>query len=232
MFSFFKKKKQAGLNEKILAQLKKNCYVIQKKDIAHSSPNGLELSLMGGITLSTKDERWPQASDGVYLSPLIQFRIKDLPQVPSYLQDIDYLMIFTHPEGCHEDSDTLRIRAYPKNSKMIPLTKPQGVIDNPKAIQFQHAFDFPSNEMPKDVREYLSQKYPNPKQRTPYECYSETKILGWPSWIQWGTIPPGSELIVQIDEYGEKYWNWGDCPSLYIFRDIKTGEFHWEVEMF
>lgn len=222
--------KSDELNEGILTQLKRNCYVVQKEDIADVSSE--ELSLMGDITLSIKDETWPQASDGVYLSPLMQLRIKDLPEIPSYLKDIDYLMIFTHPEGCYEDSDTLCIRAYKKNSQMISLTKLEDVIGNPKAIRFQHAFDFPTNEMPKGVQGYLNQKYPDPKQTMPYECYPGTKVLGWPSWIQWGSIPPGSEFIMQIDEYGEKYWDWGDCPHLYIFRDIKTGNFHGTVEMF
>jgi hypothetical protein len=67
---------------------------------------------------------------------------------------------------------------------------------------------------------------------TSYKCAIGTKVSGWPCWIQTSEISPEWQFVMQIDEYGEEFWDWGDCPTLYIFRHLVTGEFSCSVQMF
>lgn len=145
-------------------------------------------------------------------------------------------MIFMHPEGyndyCDEDQTTLCIRAYTHEQKLSLITKPNDVIYETNQLKFDVFEDYPSDDFPPGVSEYLIEKYSDESQPNPYKCHMESKISGWPSWIQSSQLSEEYEFILQIDDYGKPYWDWGDCPMLYIFRHIKTGKFCGEVQMF
>ena len=137
-------------------------------------------------------------------------------------------MIFIHPEGHYDDSeDTLCIRVY-KDDRLIPMYKPKEVLDNPYAIRFKKAND----DMPDIITNYLNKEYFDKDIENPYESQMGSKIGGWPYWAQWFELDPENQFIMQVDEYGEVYWDWGDCPTLYVFRNIKTMEFLCSIQMY
>ncbi|WP_158706880.1 YwqG family protein [Candidatus Phycorickettsia trachydisci] len=161
---------------------------------------------------------------GTYLSPIIQLHIPELKKVPYILKDLDYLMIFLHSDGYYYNSneDHIPIRAYRKGSKLVPLQKPQNVICNPLLAKFEEIDDYPSDDMPTG----LSQWFHGQDNEDIYTCCSDSKVGGWPRWIQTSELCGKYQFVLQIDASGEEYWEWGDCPILYIFRHIVKRNFH------
>lgn len=213
--------------ESILEEFKKGTYLAGAID-----PNtSIEGSFIGDVRICKEGEEWPRGQSG-YQAPIVQLRIQDLPEVPKILEDLSYLMIFLDPEGYAPGADEIEmcIRAYGPKDVLIPLQKPAGVLLNPRTMTFESAVDYTDGDLPEGLCEYLQDKYPN-EDESPYECHNGTKVLGWPWWKQWSELPADSEFIMQIDEYGQPYWDWGDCPNLYIFRNITTGEFQGIVQM-
>jgi hypothetical protein len=51
------------------------------------------------------------------------------------------------------------------------------------------------------------------------------KVGGWPSWVEFSEMCKNEQFILQLDNYGEPFWDVTDCPTLYIFRNNKTNEF-------
>lgn len=218
--------------EFIIKNLEKKVLIIKKTkiDTSQFTEEYLTESMMGDVTVCAEGEEWP-IYQGVPLAPVIQIFTKDLPFIPSYLTDIKCITVFLHPEGyIYDEPDSLCIRWYTQEN-LIPINKPANIICTSSLITYDIGVDVPSDDMPEGLSEYLEETYIDEKD-LPYNCEMGSKIFGWPHWIQESEFSSEDEFVMQIDECGEPHWNWGDCPVLYIFRDIRTKELHGIVQMF
>lgn len=215
--------------EAVLKDFEKQCYLIEaikvQTDDQDTNPYG---SFTGNIFLSSSEEMWPICK-GVLLTPVIQLCVRDLPAIPKNLSDIEYLMIFLHPEGYdYYNEESICIRAYNELNALNPTQRPKEISPNTKRIKFITAADYPLDDLPNGIREYLEEKYNDTDNQHKYECHIENKISGWPAWVQSSEISPNEEFIMQINDYE---WEWGDIPVLYIFRNLNSGEFSIRMQM-
>ena len=75
--------------QEILEEFKKIALVMKTEEINISN----HVSLLWDIHLCKEGEDWPELR-GTHLSPMLQLKIQDLPQIPDCMRDIAYLMIF------------------------------------------------------------------------------------------------------------------------------------------
>jgi len=102
--------------EKVIQEFKSTAFKICPIPLDHELSEKIK-SYVGDINLSIEGEIWPRCADGTYLSPIIQLHIPELKKVPDILKDLDYLMIFLHPDGYYYDSseDHISIRTYTRD---------------------------------------------------------------------------------------------------------------------
>ncbi|MCC8371737.1 MAG: hypothetical protein LN568_03150 [Rickettsia endosymbiont of Pseudomimeciton antennatum] len=216
-----------------LEELKREALLIDKFEVSIAQFEKLfKSSIIGDVNICTKGEGWPTANNSTLLVPVIQIRISDLPFVPKSVEDIKYITIFIYPEDgiSYYDSSTLCIRVY-KDEALELLKKPEEINASPRLVKFSKIIDFPSREdMPQELEKYLDDLYPNIEQM-PYQCEVSDKLFGWPFWCQDSELSECDELIIQLTDYDDEWVN-GDCPTIYIFRNIKTGKFYGTMQMY
>ncbi|WP_342267390.1 hypothetical protein [Candidatus Tisiphia endosymbiont of Empis tessellata] len=216
-----------------LQEFKKEAIIINKLEIPTAQFKELfKSSIIGDINICTKGEGWPTDNNSTLLVPVIQIRILDLPFIPKSVEDVKYIAVFIYPEDgiSYDDSSTLCIRVY-KDEDLELLIKPKEINASPRLAKFSKIIDFPQREdMPQEVEKYLDDLYPNIEQ-IPYQCEVSDKLFGWPAWCQVSELSECDELIIQLTDYDNKWIN-GDCPTIYIFCNIKTGKFHGIMQMY
>ncbi len=84
-------------------------------------------------------------------------------------------------------------------------------------------------ELPAGLQEYIEDKYPDQVENNshPFANIFDTKILGWPCWVQDSGFPIDSVFIMYLNLYGLCE----HASYLYIFQDIKSKEFHGFIQM-
>lgn len=216
--------------EFVFKTLKRHSVLLEKNDLSDTDLSSA--SFIGRVTLCAPGETWPE-HNGEYLSPVLQLRVKDLPTIPTILSDLSYIMVFIHPEGYdYDNDDSLCIRTY-KEDNLVKLDNPNDLHHAEHKIEFKEKLDFPScDDLPPGVSEFIEEEYTDKGAENPYACSMGTKVGGWPSWIQTSEKSSEWQFVIQIDEYGEEYWDWGDCPTIYIFRHISTGKFSVSMQMY
>lgn len=218
--------------DQMIKTLEKKVLIIKKTKVDNSQYTEacLAQSIMGDVNVCAEGEEWP-IYQGTPLSPVLQLYTKGLPFTPDFLEDIKCITVFIHPEGhIYDEPDSLCIRWYTQEN-LVQIQRPADIMCSPSSIRYDLGLDVPSDDMPDGLSEYLEETYADEEWQT-YDCKMGSKLFGWPKWIQCSEFSSEDEFVMQIDEYGEPHWGWGDCPMLYIFRNMRTKELHGIVQMF
>jgi len=81
------------------------------------------------------------------------------------------------------------------------LKKPKDVISNPLLATFEEIEDYPSDDMPTG----LSQWFHDQDNEDVYTCCPDSKVGGWPQWIQTSELCGNYQFVLQIDASGQEY---------------------------
>ncbi len=74
--------------EEIVSKQRKVSFVAKK--IEHVTANGgFKKSVLGDVNICANGETWPK-SDDIFLNPVIQLAVSDLPYIPEELEGIKY----------------------------------------------------------------------------------------------------------------------------------------------
>jgi hypothetical protein len=64
-----------------------------------------------------------------------------------------------------------------------------------------------------------------------YECVVEDKLFGWPFWCQSSELSENTDFIMQITDYDDN-WICGDCPTIYVLRDLPSKQLYATMQMY
>lgn len=237
---------------KFFARYRRSAFEIKSAKKATRN-DGYKKNILGNVNIIAQGESWP-ICDNVYLNPVIQLAISELPYVPKELEGIKYLCVYIHPDdpgSLLDRDDALVIRTYTDESLMF-IEPPKSIIQesSPIIINFENKNDYPCNYQYPNFEQYLSYKdyysgdkeyisiskdsynwkndFPNSLEEELWVA-NDCKILGWPKWLQWPEEPENSTFIMQIDNYG--LWEYGDTSTLYIFKNNMNQKFEGFIQM-
>ena len=217
--------------EHVIAKFKRNAFLV-KEDAKITRMGGFKTSILGNVNTKAANETWP-ICNGVTLNPIIQIAVSDLPYRPKVFDNIDYFCVYAHPTEPWEitDGDGLLIRTYKTGEEVEFILAPECIKQDvgPASLLFELCDDYPGDDLPVGLTEYIEDKYPDRygNNSHPFPYLSDTKILGWPCWMQNSEFPEDSIFIMYLNLDGlcehDSY--------LYIFQNAKSKEFHGFVQM-
>lgn len=179
-------------------------------------------SYIGIVTHLGKGEEWPLA-DGELMVPLLQVKVDELFVVPKSLEGIALLTIFgPHEFPLVDGQDELEIRLYSEFSELERYNTPMNSLRRkPSKIAFKKVLEFPSkNDLAPGLKIHLEDS----GIQSPIvdnETQMETKIGGWPAWLQFSRFYGQGEFGIQIDSCDFEEWDAGDATLFYLFRNSK-----------
>lgn len=187
-------------------------------------------SWFGDVLVCKEGEIWPQwdrvvGKKGVYLTPLAQFNLTEVPFVPEKLKRFKMITVFIDDDYLPFDKPYGQgwiVRAYETLEELVPLKRPEVKFE---IKAFPMKWELLENEGPSwedawsitDLTEFNlvtdSEFYDR------YENSEKTKLGGYPALIQ-GELGFGiNNFVFQIGSEDKAGWMWGDCGIGYFGLD-------------
>jgi hypothetical protein len=181
-----------------------------------SLPRDRLTSLLRLVTHAPRGESWPEVG-GRHLVPLLQVRVDELPVSPPALKGIAFFSVFAP----HEYPYALVVQVAATLRDLVPLVVPENILLlKPAVIGWkQGSAEYPnSNDLPPGLRAYAEDKAP----RSPLlrkQGRFETRVGGWPCWLQSTAMRGFGDFIAQIDHRDFDDWDAFACTTqFYLFR--------------
>jgi hypothetical protein len=169
--------------------------------------------------LGRVDEDWP-SHEGVPLVPLVQLDCRGLAPLPHFLEGTEFLTMFARPDPqCRED---VVIRTYGPGEPLRPLTPPPtAILQQPAFIAISPAeASYPDhNDLPPGLKALLEDEWPDSPLIQPQSNRFDSRIGGWPGWLQESGVYTYGELMLQLDRLDVPTLRGGDSAVHYFFRD-------------
>lgn len=197
----------------------------------------LSVSWFGRVRLARQDEHWPMHA-GEPMVPLCQINCRELPYLPSVLEDVALLTVFISGVELPLDSpngDGWELRAYPSTEGLVELAAPNvEEVIRPLPVRWELIEDdYPSwddidFELPQEVDDNYFDLFENK---------DGSKVGGWPSliqgrifWAPWNQHPASPEYVFQIDSEEKANWMWGDSGVGYFGRGTADASNIWTFD--
>ncbi len=210
---------------------------------------------MAGGFFARQGETWPTNENGPML-PLIQIVFSEVPFVPACLAEFSMLTMFLDrtdlPMGSSvtdQESDEWAIRVYRPGEVLIPLKEPDDLWSGEYGEDRAH-FAFDKQFPPRITRiewrrsdaddpawenylellpdhdcdsDDLGQKYSECS-----EMNYETKVGGWPTFIQGGSLNSKNEFAFQVASEEKPRTMFEDNGNLYVYRTESGWQLEWD----
>ena len=192
-------------------------------------PEEITASWFGDVRVGTEGEYWPhwvnpETGQTVYLTPLAQINLTEVPYVPDKLKKFKLITVFIDAEELPFETpngEGWAVRAYESLDNLVSLPRPGvkfEIVAMPMKWKLQEK-EGPSWEAAchiTDLHEFnivtdseYDDRYYNSK---------GTKIGGHPHLIQ-GPLEFMDDFMFQIDSEEKAGWMWGDCGIGYFGLD-------------
>lgn len=194
-----------------------------KRDSSRPFRDEFGASYFSYVNLLGSKEQWP-TSGGVPLIPLLQIDCRALECRPHYLMGVAFLTMFARHDPVQQNRD-LVIRTYGAGDDTRHVKPPQeSIAEQPHFMQIGPPWpSYPDdNDLPPGLRVFLEDEMPDSPLLKKREDRFSTRFSGWPSWIQWSTVDPYGELVLQVDRLDIATLRGGDSALHYFFVD-QTG---------
>jgi hypothetical protein len=175
-------------------------------------------SFFNYVNVLGTNESWP-VYEGEPLYPILQLRCQDIAMEDNPLAEYSYITVFAANDCVFNLGEDIVLRMYRRDDPLVsvqrppckPLAKPRSIVINSPLASFPCR-----NDLPPGLKVWMED---DERRWELIKCDGKlnTRIGGWPGWIQSGQIYYLGQFLFQLDSLDVNGWECGGSTVHYFF---------------